>query len=61
MLQKVLTMEYIGTAWRSSIGFIPFWASGVLVLGCVYMGLPNWRHLYILNGALGVPLLLLLW
>ena len=61
VLNSIYVLEYVGTSWRSTIGFIPFWAGGVIILGGLYSLLPNWRHLCIITGALGLPFVIFMW
>jgi len=61
VLNSIYVLEYVGTSWRSAIGFIPFWASGVVILGGLYSLLPNWRHLCIASAITGAPFIIFMW
>ena len=60
VLVNIYMIEFVGTKWRTFAGVIPMWGLGVTFFGVAFKLLPNWRHLCMATGILGLPSLIIM-
>ena len=60
VLVNIYMIEFLGTKWRTFAGVIPMWGLGVTFFGVAFKLLPNWRHLCMATGILGLPSLIIM-